>query len=119
MEKFDKETQTTNYTLADVEKVKLLAEALIEAKNEVAKLNKELKYLVANTDVPFSETLSNGGIVSYDLVQPKPRFNYNRYTGALLQIIESGQELSEDANEILKQACFDHKEAKWKLSIKK
>ncbi|QZE12567.1 hypothetical protein [Mycoplasma sp. Ms02] len=105
--------------VVNVEKVKLLAERMIELQKEVASLRKELKEEFSDTEIAINEPLSGGGFLSYNLVKPKARFDYRAYSSHLYGCMMRKEELTqEDMDKLIESYTFE-KEETWKLSVKK
>ncbi|WP_041594041.1 hypothetical protein [Mycoplasma crocodyli] len=103
----------------DLEKVRLLAEQIIELKKEVAILNKDLKNEFDGVDVEVDEILSNGSRLTYKISKPKAKFDYISYAAFLFQALKKGEKYSEqELDEILEQFRVEKKE-KWTLKITK
>ncbi|VEU76175.1 hypothetical protein [Mycoplasmopsis columboralis] len=104
--------------VANIEKLKLLAEELKEAQDQVRILKKEMKDLVAGTEVEINEPLSVGGRITYKKVTPKPSFNYRQYSAYLHNEIQRSTLTEKDLENIMAQFT-EQKPDKWKLKIEK
>ncbi|RIV16847.1 hypothetical protein [Mycoplasmopsis gallopavonis] len=105
--------------VADIERVKLLAEELLIAKQKVKEINQMLKDLVRDTEIEFSEPLSDGGWVTYELVEAKPRIDYRKYSQYLFNLLNRGEKLTEEEMQVVIESFVVTKDPKWSLKIKK
>ncbi|QGZ97534.1 hypothetical protein GE118_01825 [Mycoplasma sp. NEAQ87857] len=105
--------------VADIEKLKLLAEQLIEAKKEVSELNARIKEIVKNTEIEINEPLSNGGRVTYTLVQPKPSFDFKAFSAFLYGSMKAGANYTVEELDSKMDEFKVIKDPKWSLKIKK
>ncbi|WP_322962393.1 hypothetical protein RRG39_02670 [Mycoplasmopsis cynos] len=112
--------------VADVEKLKLLAEEYIRVSKDLKELKKEMNNLVADTDVEINEHLSEGGMVMYHKPPSKNKIDKSLLNELLFNIILNFNKDPEQAKipsnlEIesqIKEKCQVIKEFKWKLTIK-
>ncbi|WP_025755329.1 hypothetical protein [Mycoplasmopsis cricetuli] len=104
--------------IANIEKIKLIAESLQDAQKEVRELKRELNNLVKNTEVEINEPLANGGRIIYKRVTPKPTFNYRQYSVFLHTKIQKSTLTEQELNDIMKEFT-EQKADKWKLKIEK
>lgn len=103
----------------DLDRAKLIAEQIVELKSNLSELNKELKELFKDTDVPVKETLSTGGQLIYEIIKPKPKFDYVTYSAFLYQSIKQGKTLTEDELDDLLPQFTIEKNERWSLKVKK
>lgn len=103
----------------DLERAKLIAEQIVELKNNLSDLNKELKELFKDTDVPVKEILSSGGQLIYEIIKPKPKFDYVTYSVFLYQSLKQGKTLSEEELDDLLPQFTIEKNERWSLKVKK
>ncbi|UUM19704.1 MULTISPECIES: hypothetical protein [unclassified Mycoplasma] len=104
--------------IANIEKLKLLAEEHEKLAQELKIIKKEMKDLVANTQVEIDEPLSTGSRVVYKKITPKPSFNYRQYSAYLHSEIQRST-LSEKELESIMQQFTEQKPDKWRLKITK
>ncbi|MBW0596783.1 hypothetical protein [Mycoplasmopsis anatis] len=103
----------------DLERAKLIAEQIVELKNNLSDLNKELKELFKDTNVPVKEILSSGGQLIYEIIKPKPKFDYVTYSAFLYQSLKHGKTLSEEELDDLLPQFTIEKNERWSLKVKK
>lgn len=106
-------------TVADLEKLKLLAEELLRLKKDVKELNAMIKDIIKDTEVAFNEPLAEGGRITYELIAPKPRIDYPSYSQYLFTLLNRGEQLTKEEMELVIEQFVVHKDPKWKLTIKK
>ncbi|AKF40985.1 hypothetical protein MCANUFG4_02081 [Mycoplasmopsis canis UFG4] len=113
-------------TVADIEKLKLLAEEYLRLSKEAKEVKKMMKEIVQDTEIEINEPLSEGGRVIYTKPEAKTVIDRKLVTELLFNIvldynsetsdkkIPSNQEIEEK----IRNYCQVLKEYKWKLTIK-
>ncbi|MFV8470558.1 hypothetical protein ACNQ2O_03725 [Mycoplasma sp. AA7A] len=105
--------------VADIERVKLLAENYLRAKADMKEYLNQIKQEVADTEVAISESLSEGGKILYTEVTPKATFDFKGYSNYLYTAMIQGITYTEEQlDEIMKQFVVK-KDSKWVLKITK
>ncbi|UUD36400.1 hypothetical protein NPA08_00995 [Mycoplasmopsis citelli] len=104
--------------IANIEKLKLLAEELKQAQEEIKTIKREMKDIVDGTEVEIDEPLSGGGRITYKKITPKPTFNYRQYSAYLHSEIQRSTLSQKDLEKIMQQFT-EQKPDKWRLKIQK
>ncbi|WBP83784.1 hypothetical protein [Mycoplasmopsis edwardii] len=111
-------------TVADIEKLKLLAEEYLRLINEAKELKKMMNEIVKDTEVEFDEALSEGGRITYHKPESKTVIDRKLVTQLLFNIVLNSKNnpevipTNQELEEKIRTDCQVFKEFKWKLSIK-
>ncbi|WLP85907.1 hypothetical protein [Mycoplasma seminis] len=104
---------------ADIERVKLLAESYLAAKAEMKENLKLIKDELDGTEITISESLDQGGRITYSEVTPRASFDFKGYSNYLYTAMIQGKNYTEEElDEIMKQFVVK-KDSKWVLKITK
>ncbi|QIW62569.1 hypothetical protein [Mycoplasmopsis gallinacea] len=103
----------------DIEKIKLLAEDLLESKKEVSELNKLLKQEFKDIEIEVDEPLSNGGRITYKKSEPRTTFDFKGYSAFLHNAIKEGKNYTEEELDLIMKEFAVEKEGKWSIKLKK